>query len=735
MVVVRSPVAHAKLGALDVDDARAMAGVIGVFTAADLRSALGRVPVIPPRVSFESSVVPYLQPILAEGVVRYVGEPMAIVLAENRYVAEDAAEAVFAELEPLDAVIDARGASASPSPMFPEGNLVTTLEAGYGDPVAAFAEAEVIVEMELSVGRHSGVPMETRGIGVEPDPATGRLRVHGATKVPHWNLAAVADLLSLDPRDLVFVENAVGGAFGVRGELYPEDVLAVWAALRLSQPITWIEDRREHLVATNHSREQHHLAAIASTRDGRIVALRSEFWVDLGAYIRTHGVRVPDLTLSMLPGPYDIPAYRGRAHCVMTNKTPTGTYRSPGRFESSFVRERLIDGLADRLEMEPAEIRRRNLIAANRMPHSRPLHSTGEPMTFGEGDYPAMLERVLEAAPIAEMVRRRSSGEMVGWGVAMFLEKSGLGPWESSAVEVDTDGIIHVRSGATSVGQGIRTVLTQIVADRLRIPPHAVMVDLLDTDSVPEGIGSWASRSTVTAGSAALLASDLLVEKARQVIADSIEISVADITYGSEGFGVIGSPDHEWFWKDVARLVQEDNARSGSSPERLGARTRFDVERVVYPYGAVWAGVSIDPGTGVIDVEELVITYDIGRAVNPVMAWGQIHGGAAQALGGALFEEFVFDPEGNPLATTFADYLLPTAAEVPKITAILVEDHPTSTNPLGVKGAGEAGVPGVAAAIAAAVEHAGGGGAWIRKLPIQPGDVRAELRSRAAGGR
>ncbi|MGH8926817.1 MAG: xanthine dehydrogenase family protein molybdopterin-binding subunit, partial [Acidimicrobiia bacterium] len=696
MMVVRSPVAHAALGAVGVESALDMPGVLGVFTAEDLVSSLGRVPVIGPRVSFDECVVPYLQPILAHGLVRYVGEPVAIVVAEDRYVAEDAAEAVYLELDPLSAVLDAPSAIDS-KPLFAEGNLITTLEAGFGDAGVAFDSADVVVEMEISVGRHTGVPMETRGIVVEPDLVTGRLRVHGSTKVPHWNLAAVANLLDLDPGALLFVENAVGGGFGVRGELYPEDVLAIWAAGQLSRPIVWVEDRKEHLVATNHARQQHHIGAIAGTADGRILGLRSEFWVDLGAYVRTHGIRVPDLTLSMLPGPYDIPAYWGRAHCVVTNKTPTGTYRSPGRFESSFVRERLIDGLADRLQIDRAEVRRRNLIPSDRLPHRRPLHSTGEPMTFGEGDYPAMLERVLAAAPIKDLTRRRNAGEAVGWGVAMFLEKSGLGPWESSEVEVDRQGAIHVRSGATSVGQGLRTVLTQIVADRLGVPTDVVVVHLLDTDSVPESIGTWASRSTVTAGSASAIASDLVVDLARRVIADAIEISPEDVNYRSGGFTVVGSPDQAWDWKKVALLLDDERAqRLKLRSPRLAARTRFDVERVVYPYGAVWAAVLVDPDTGGVTVEELVIGYDIGRAVNPVLARGQIHGGAAQALGGTLYERFVFDEEGNPLATTFADYLLPTAAEVPAITAMIVEDHPTATNPLGVKGAGEAGVPGVA---------------------------------------
>ena len=304
MAVVRSPVAHARLGGIDTELAEASPGVLAVLTSSDLEETLGHLPRIGTRVSFDEAVLPYLQPILAQERVRYVGEPIAVVIAEDRYMAEDAAELVMVDLDTLSVVMDAPTATSGQA-LFPEGNVVATLEAGFGDAATAFDRADVVVSSEISVGRHTGVPMETRGIVVEPE-ATGRLRIHGATKVPHWNLRTTAELLGLDVGMLIGVENAVGGGFGVRGELYPEDVLAVWAAHLLGRPVAWIEDRREHLLATNHSRQQFHRVAIAADGDGRITGLRSEFWVDIGGYVRTHGIRVPDLTLSMLPGPYDI---------------------------------------------------------------------------------------------------------------------------------------------------------------------------------------------------------------------------------------------------------------------------------------------------------------------------------------------------------------------------------------------------------------------------------------------
>ena len=380
MVVVRSPVAHGTLRAVDTSDAVALPGVEAAFTAGDLVDSLGHVPRIPPRVSFDETVLPYLQPLLAVDRIRYTGEPVAVVVAEDRYLAEDAAELVFADIDQHPAVVDAGPQAEQGEQLFEAGNLVTTLQAEFGDVEAAFRDAEQVIEVELSIGRHSGVPMETRGLAVEFDPGTGRLTVYGATKVPHWNLRTTAELLDMPPSRMRMRETAVGGGFGVRGELYPEDVLAVWVADRLRRSVSWIEDRREHLVAANHSRQQRHRARIAGDRDGRIAAITSDFDMDAGAYARTHSIRVADLTLSMIPGPYDLDAYRGSARCVVTNKTPTGTYRAPGRFESSFVRERLIDLFAAEIGMDPVEVRRRNLI------RPRPDSVRSTPVLHGGAD-------------------------------------------------------------------------------------------------------------------------------------------------------------------------------------------------------------------------------------------------------------------------------------------------------------------------------------------------------------
>ena len=721
MAVVRSPVAHGTVHRIDTARAEELAGVEAVFTARDLAEELGCVPRIPPRVSFDETVLPYLQPILAEDRVRYTGEPLAVVLAVDRYTAEDAAELVFADIDQLPAALDGGEGPEGAGRLFEEGNLVTVLEAGFGDVDRAFREADAVVEAELAVGRHSGVPMETRGIAVEYDPAGGRFTVHGATKVPHWNLRTTAELLGVAPGWLRMLETAVGGGFGVRGELYPEDVLAVWAAGRLRRSVEWIEDRREHLLAANHSREQRHRARIAGNRDGTITALAVECLVDLGAYIRTHSIRVADLTLSMIPGPYDLAAYRGAARCAVTNKTPTGTYRAPGRFESSFVRERLVDLFAAEIGMDPVEVRRRSLIRPSQIPYRRPLSSTGEPMLFSDGDFPAILDRLAGAFDRTGLERRRAAGEKVGAGVAMFMEKSGLGPWETGSVEVDPDGLVRVRSGCSSVGQGIRTALAQITADRLEIDHSQVLVELLDTDRTPYGTGSYASRSTVTAGSALVQAADEVIALAKQVAAVDLEVAAEDLEYRAGRVSVSGSPSFGLsIFEAAARLHPTAARRYGRDTPGLAASSVFDVERVVYPCGAHLAVVRVDPETGEVTVERLILSYDIGRAVNPMLVAGQMEGGAVQAVGGALYEQFAYDEDGNPLCASFMDYLLPTLAETPEMTTMIGENDPTSTNPLGLKGAGEGGVPGVAAAIASAVEQALDRPGLITSLPISP---------------
>ncbi|MGH2788761.1 MAG: xanthine dehydrogenase family protein molybdopterin-binding subunit [Actinomycetota bacterium] len=719
--VVRSSYAHGRLIGVDVNEARRRAGVVAVWTAQDLIAELGSVPRIGTRVSPREEVIPFQQPILAEDRVRYVGEPLALVIAEDPYAAEDAEELVFADIELLPVVSDPLQTQAL-EPLFQQGNVVTTLEARLGDPGSAFADAEVVVECALRVGRHSGVPMETRGAMVSFDENRRCIVVNAATKVPHWNRRELARLLGISPERIRMLEASVGGGFGVRGEIYPEDVLVAWAALTLERPVRWIEDRREHLIATNHSRQQSHRAAIAGTRDGRVLGIRSEFWVDLGAYVRTHGVRVPELTVTMLPGPYDIEHYEGLAHCVVTNKTPTGTYRAPGRYESCFVRERLLDMFADRIGLDPIDVRKRNVLSKDRIPYVRDLGGGIETVQLNEGDFPRLLDRVIRTLDPAAIRARQQRGESVGFGVGLFLEKSGVGPGELGSVDVEGDGTIVVRSGCSSVGQGLCTVLSQIVAETFDVPLDRIRVALLDTDCVERGTGTYASRSTATAGAAVYQAAVTVVDDAKRYAAEWLEASVDDVVAHDGGFELAGAPDRRVTLEEIAKARDEGSEGAPS----LSASRFFEVKTVTHPYGAHAAVVKVDRETGACDVERLILGFDVGRAVNPMLVEGQLHGGAMQGLAGALFEQFVYDDEGNPLATSFMDYLMPTAAEAPEMVAVVTEDAPTATNPLGVKGVGEGGVTGVGAAIASAVDNALGRPGTVCELPILPSTLVEE---------
>ena len=412
--VVRSEVACGEIVDIDVSEALQADGVVGVWTGEDLAA----VPPIDFRQIGYDELLPYRQPVLAQGMVRYVGEPVAVVVAEDAYMAEDIAELVIVDIAPHDF----------------EPVEAMVLDSEYGPVDQAFSEAHHVLELELSVGRHSGIPMETRGLIARPDPDSGILELHGASKVPHYTCAAISAMLDLEPPSVVGRECSVGGGFGIRGELYPEDVLVAWAALRLNRPVKWIEDRREHLIAANHSRDQRHRIKAAVSGDGTITAVDDEFWYDQGAYVRTHGATVPSLTAAMLPGPYIFPAYRSRGHICLSNKTPAGTYRAPGRFEATFICERVVEAAARTTGIDPVNARLRNLITPDAMPFDRQLAVLGTSVVLDSGDYPLILERLVDHIDYERLERelnqRRSAGELVGLGLGMFVEKSGLGPFD-----------------------------------------------------------------------------------------------------------------------------------------------------------------------------------------------------------------------------------------------------------------------------------------------------------------
>jgi CO/xanthine dehydrogenase Mo-binding subunit len=608
------------------------------------------------------------------------------------------------------------------------------VEKAYGDLDVAFAGAPVVVEMEMTVGRHSAVPMETRGALARYDATSSILEMFGAAKVPHYNRGAIARMLGMPTASVVLREVHVGGGFGVRGELYPEDVLVCWAARRTGRPVRWVEDRREHMLAANHSRDQVHRIRAAVDEDGWVRGVDAEFWVDQGAYLRTHETTVSELTSSMLPGPYVWPAYRCMGHVRLSNKTPCGTYRAPGRYESSFVRERLMDVIAHRLGLDPVEIRRRNLIPAGSMPYERGISALGTEVTYDSGDYESLLDRLVDHLDYvglqSDLAARRSRGEAVGFGVGFFIEKSGLGPFEGVKVTVDEAGYVVVVTGAASIGQGVETCLAQICAETLGVGIERVRVRHGQTDDMAWGMGAFASRVTVMAGSATLIAARRVRRKALEVAAEFLEAPLEDLTIEDGRVFVRGSPD------GPAMTLGEAARRLRPGPAvdepGLAAEGWFEVGHMVYPYGIHAVVVRVDRDTGEVEPERLIVAYEVGRAVNPGLVDGQIHGGAAQGLGGALLEEFLYDESAQPLAGSFMDYLMPTMEEMPPVEVLVTEDAPSPLNPLGVKGAGEGGITAVGAAIANAVADALGRPEDVTRLPLSPERVR-RISERHAG--
>ena len=733
MRIVRSAHAHGRIVGIDTAAARALPGVYAVWTAADIAA----VPPIDFREGSIPALDPYRQPVLATDRVRYVGDPIAAVFAADPYIAEDAADLVTAEIEELPPLLDAQAAPAEFSPG--HSSEAAIIRQGYGDVDAVFRDAPHVVEVELAVGRHSGVPLETRGAIGRYDAARGILELHGAAKVPHRIQELLSRMLRIPPSGIHVHESHVGGGFGVRGELYPEDVLVCVAAKKFNRAVKWIEDRREHLIAANHSRQQLHRIRAAVDANGVILAIDDRYFHDQGAYVRTHAARVVHMTAGILPGPYRVPAYRAIGHFRLTNKTPAATYRAPGRYETTFVRERLVDAIAHQLNIDRIEIRRRNTITAAEMPYPRPLEALGEEIHYDTGDYIGLLDKLFAKigwdGVNAAVNQRKAAGELVGIGVAMFVEKSGLGPTDGVNISIDTSGMVEVVTGGASIGQGFETVMAQVAADALGVDYKNCRVIHGQTDRIAFGIGAHASRATVMTASATHIAALTVRKKALDMAAELLQTppDALDIVGGDvvrKDCASDGKSGPSISLAAIAKNLEPTSRTRGDRDPGLSAEGWFKTEHQVYPYGSHVAVVRVDRDTGGVTVERYCIAYDIGRAINPALVHGQIVGGYAQGLGGALLEEFTYNEHGDPLAVTFADYLLPAMHETPAPEVLLREDYTTPLNPLGIKGAGESGITGVGAAIASAIEDAIGIPGAVRELPVTPQRVKAMLEKR-----
>lgn len=743
--VVRSPVGHGDLIDVGVNAARRLPGVHLVLTAADLRP----LPLVPgpPRLSTRSKVlhglaskvpgpvaarVPRLrrqpfgraleafrQPVLSAGRVRYAGEPVALVVAEDPYVVEDAVDLVDVEISPLPAATVADAPDPPPLWEQTEGNELYRLRADFGDVDACFAAADHVVTAELRVPRQTGLPMECRGLVAEWHDGGRTLHLWGPTKVVSFTRAMLAELFRLHPDQIIVHGVDVGGMFGVRGEFYPEDFLVPWAARLTGRPVKWIEDRREHLQATNHSREQQHRMALALRDDGTLLALRDEVTVDLGAYIRPVGNLIGALTLRALPGPYRWQAMAARCRGIATNKTPVGPMRGPGETEATFARERMIDIAASRLGIDPVELRRRNLLSAGDGSWSMDLGRDLGRLEYDAEDYRELFDDFLERADYGrrreEVAARQRRGEDVGLGAACYVAASGSGGSETVTMDLTTEGRFRVATTAAEVGQGLTDMLAGVTAQALGVNPDALDVSVGDSSAHAGGVGTFSSRSTVYLSGAVVDGADKLLAIARRRAAEALGTRAGrSLTPTPEGLTVGGEllP-----WKELAPITVQGRYK----PRYVGWH-------IAHGFGVQLAVTRIDPETFEPRVEDLVVGYDCGDVADLPAVRGQLVGGAVQGLGGALFEALRYTEDGQPASSTLVDYGVPTFGEVERVTAHVLS--PRDRSPGTVKrGVGEAGIMGAAAAITnAAAAALGRSGEALTDLPLTP-DLLMSARS------
>ncbi len=721
--ILRSPHAHARIAAIDGSGVLAIPGVRAVYTFEDIASLAKPIPV---RVFALSGLEEYLQLPLARDKVRYAGEPVAVVVADSKYLAEDALEAVQVTYEPLPVLVD-MDQSLKDRVVVHEAagsNLAGHTTISTGDTDAVFRNAEYTRKERFKTNRHTGNPMETRGLIADFDAESGDVTVWGPTKVPHFNRAILSSHLDIPEEKIHFIEPDVGGGFGIRGEFYPEDFLIPFAAMKLGQPVKWVEDRLEHLISSNHSREVSCEVEVAAKRDGTLLGLRAAIYGDMGGYVRTHGCVVPALTAAFLTGPYRVPAYEASINCVMTNKTGTGTYRAPGMYEGCFIRERLLDMVAEDLGLDPVDVRLKNLIQPSEMPYTVGVTRVdGSNTVYDSGDYPSAFSRAVEQIGYRDLKRRLGKGDdgkYHGVGIASYVEPTGFGPYEGARIVVLEDGLIELYLGISTLGQGHETVMAQICAESLGAPLESIRVFHGSTDYMPQSIGTFGSRATVMAGSAIHLAAQTLQARILDVAAGYLDAEPGNLEMRSGGVQRKNGEGPLLGLSDVARLAK--TAAGYDNTAGLEATEYFRVEDWTYAYGTHAAHVAVDPETGKIDILKYVVVEDVGRCINPLTMHGQSVGGAVQGIGGTILEELVYSEDGQLQAGTLMDYLLPTSVDVPNIESVILEEAPSPLNPLGVKGAGEGSILATGATLANAVANALG--YRVTTLPLSPNHVR-----------
>ena len=734
---VRSAHAHAMVRGIDTAEARSLPGVRAVLTYADLRPLMtgDRIGLGLPSGYLRFHVDPF---VLVKDEATYVGEPIVLIIAESRRVAEDAANLVVVDLDPLPVVVDVDKAVVNGSPkarLDCPDNVVARTSVKYGDTAAAFARADHVIVERFLLHKGGGHSIEGRGVVAHFDPASDLLTVWNSTQMPHRCKSILIDMLALAEHQVRVIAPDVGGGFGPKAVFHPEELAIAAAALLLQAPVKWIEDRFENFVAAVLERDQSWNVEVAVDADGRLLGIRGAVRHDHGS-CTPYGLAIPYNSATNLVSTYVLPALDFDVLWCLTNKVPTSSTRGAGRPQGTFVIERMLDLVARRLGLDRIEVRRRNLIPAEKMPYSVPIKMRdGSPMTYDSGDYPESQRQALLAADWDGFPARREAslkaGRMRGIGLANYVELTGRGPFESVTVRVGPSGKILVATGATAQGQSTKTTLAQVVADILHVDLDRVQVSCGDTATSLLGVGAFASRQTVTAGNSACEAARIVAQKALDIAAVLLEVSAADLELVDGAARLKGVPEIKRDLGDLARAVNGSIGfpLPGGIPAGLFATSNFQVQGTPFASGTHVAEVEVDPETGLVEIERYTVVHDCGRVLNPTVVDGQVVGGVVHGIGATLFEWMQYDAFGQPLTVTYADYLLPSADVVPRIDVHHMES-PSPLNPLGVKGAGEGGTIGAPAAIGCAVEHALRPlDIIIRELPITPARLHAQIRA------
>ncbi|WP_448641902.1 aerobic carbon-monoxide dehydrogenase large subunit [Geodermatophilus sp. URMC 63] len=751
---VRSPHAHARVVDVDVDGALDVEGLVAIYTYEDLTGPMAEpLPVLIPHPQLHAPRTGYP---LAKDVVHHVGEPVVMVVATDRYVAEDAAERIVVRYEELPVVVGidtARAAEHAVHPDVPD-NVAARHHQETGDVEPALAASPHTLTFTQTIERSACTPLEGKGVHARWDADDGSLRVYSSTQASTSVRAAIAAKLELSLDRVEVVAPDVGGGFGVKiVHPWPEELLVPMAAIALGREVKWAEDRREHFVSSAHERGQRQEVTVGFDDDGRLTALDVHVWHDNGAYT-PYGIIVPIITATQLVGPYVVPVYRVVVESVYTNTVIVTPYRGAGRPQACFAMERTMDRIADELGLDRAEVRRRNLITPDQFPYDHHLtFQDGRPVVYDSGDYPGLLDKLTDLVGWGSVEERRaeaaSRGKLLGAGMALYVEGTGPGPYEGGHVQVLGSGKVLVSTGLTSQGQGHETSFAQIVASELGVPIEDVEVTTGDTRRFPYAVGTFASRAAVMSGNAIALAARGVREKALRIAADVLEVDPGDLEIDEGLVQVKGTPGASIPLRTVAVLsnplryafdeaakqatqfATHDDTKPPVAPgdaPGLEHRDYYSPLRSTFASGAHAAVVEIDPQTWEIDVVQYAVVHDCGNVVNPMIVEGQVHGGVAQGVGGALYERMAYDADGQLQNASFMDFLVPYASEVPDV----VIDHqqtPSPLNPLGIKGAGEAGVIPGSAALASAIEDAVG--RRVTAMPISPSELYDLVRDPA----